>query len=384
MPSFFEGFLSIYEDDWVGGTAFSNPQPVFADSESLALTKNIQERSVQVSDSRVQKADTLLFRETKPQGEVNYQFRSSDILKTLYSHFQLATMEGTGTNPFQYGFYPKPSPLDWDKRGSFTQGAYSVSSEGQPYTVSILKKLFDTTQNGGTNAFFFKHGVCNYLRFQARVGDDAKAQASFKFVDLDAGTSVSENPNSVQVGSYATTPPFFSWAATVTIGGQGIPVSSFVLDSNQNYQEFSRLGKLQPENFQLSSYGLMGSFSFDLPQDAFAYVGSMFSGETFAFLATLRNGSSDQIVFDLPHCKRMPFEYKQQPTPALEAGIPFKAYESNGTYPIKVSVFTDYSFAPFNMFGDAWLGTRNVPDFELLDAALGARTLSEYTYYGNQ
>ena len=381
MPSFFEGFLSLYEDDWVGGTTFSYPQPLFVDSESLSLSKNIEEKPMQLAPSRVPRSDSLVFKEAKPEGNLVYQFRSSDILKTLYSHFQLATFEGT--SPYRYGFYPKPRPLDWEKRGTFVQGAYSVSSDGQPYTVSVLKKLFDTSENGGTNSFFFKHGICNKLRFQASVSDDAKVGASFKFTDFDAGTPVSGNPGATTVGSYATTTSFFSWVATVTIGGQAIPISSFALESDQNFQEFSRVGKQQPENYQLSSYSVQGNFSLDIPSDSFLYVGSMFSGQSFAFLAMLRNGTSDQIVFDLPHCKRMPFEFRQGETDALAASIPFKAYENAGTYPFKVTVLTEYAFEPFNMFGDALLGTRTIGEFELYDAGLGARTLSEYTYYSN-
>lgn len=383
MPSFFEGFLSVFEDDWLGGTSFNFPQVLHADSETLTLNKNIQEKAVQVSDSRVSKSDSLIYRETKPEGEITYQFRSADIVKTLYSHFQLATFEGS--NPYRYGFYPKPRPLNWELRGTFTQGAYSVNTDGQPYTVSVLKKMYDTTQNGGTNAFFFKHGVCNRLRFDVRNSEDAKAIAAFKFTEVDAGTPVSANPPQAAVGTYATTRSFYSWVATVSVGGQALDVSGFSIDSDQNFQEFTRVGKLQPENYQLSSYRLSGQFELDLPQDSFSYVASMFSGQTFSFMATLRNGTNDQVVFDLPHCKRMPFDYRQTPNQSLRAAIPFNAYESNGTYPIKVTVFTDYNFGAANvLYLDAWLGTRHVPDFELYDATLGTRDLGLYEFYTSE
>jgi hypothetical protein len=213
--------------------------------------------------------------------------------------------------------------------------------------VSVLKKVIDTnTSYGGTNAVFYKHGVCHKLDFSLQTGDDAKAHASFKFRDLDYGTAVSANPNSAEVGSYATTPSFVSTGASVTIAGTQVDISSFTLSSEQAVQEFTRVGRQAPENYNFSSYTAKGVFTFDLPLDAMKEVGYMFGSQTFSFLATVANSASDRVIFDLPNCRRLPFDFNAQSGDASVKGqIPFEAFETNGTYPMRVTVDTGYSFS---------------------------------------
>jgi hypothetical protein len=340
----FDGFVSVFEDDWVGGTTHSYPQPLYLDQDSLTFGKEIVVLGQAVGDGRVTNSDSVVYKAAKPEGGLTFQFRSSDILKTLYSHFQLGSVE-SGTSPYRYSFYPKKDPLDWSTRGTSPRGTYG-ETPGQPYTVSVLKKVLSPANAyGGTNSFFFKHAICDKLGFNLSVGDDAKAQANFKFRDLDYGTAVSANPDSVEVGTYAKTPSFISWGASISLGGTAYDLSAFRLNSDQSSQEFSRLGRQAPENFNYDSYKITGEAMFDLPLDAMKEIGSMFTGQTFAFVATLYNGTADRVVFNLPTCRRMPFDFSPKSgAESLGVSMPFEAFESAGTYPIKVTVDTTYSF----------------------------------------
>lgn len=369
----YEGWISIFEDDWIGGAAHTDPQALCVDKESLTFDKAIDYRNQSVGLGRVGLADHLVFKEKKPKGAISFQFRNSELNKVLLAHFQNGTTNGT-----RYSFYPRTNPLDYSFLGTHPNHAYG-EVEAQPYTVSVLKKLYNTSQNGGTNSFFFKHGVCDKLGFQVQVGQDAKAQANFVFRDVDTGTAVSDNPNSTSVGSYATTSPFQFWSATVLLGGASFEVTSFDIQSDQGVQEYSRVGRQDPENYQFGGYTCKGNFGFDLPYDALKHVGSMFGGQPFSFVATLYNNSNEQVVFDLPYCKRLPFDYQfPDGVSPMSGRIPFQAFESNGIYPIKVTVDTSYNLLSLTHL-DAILGTRTVASMDVYDAGTGARTLSSFT-----
>lgn len=371
----FEGFISIFEDDLYDGSTFTSPQALHVDQENLSLGKYIEYRNESVGSGRVGLATHLVYKEKKPKGGFTYQFRSGDINKVLLCHFQNGTYDGTS----RYSFYPRTNPLDFNNQGSLPNQAYGRVI-AKPYTVSILKKLFDTTSNGGTNSFFFKHGICDKLGFRLNSGDDAKAEANFVFRDLDYGTAVSAVPGSDgTVGSYATTPSFQYWSATVTMDGAAFEISAFDIASDQSIQEYSKVGRQDPEAYQFSGYSLRGNFAFDLPYDSLKQVGSMFGGLPFAFVATLYNGTTDRVMIEMPYCKRLPFDFNtgggDKP---LTGRVPFQAFENAGTYPIKITVDTEYTF-PGLLILDGVLGARTLASMDEYDASLGARTLSSYT-----
>jgi hypothetical protein len=342
---FNSSWTAIFEDDDVPYTTFSQPQPLEIAQIGLNFNKEIFVSANQVSDTPATNLEAVIYKAAKPSGGFTYDFRSSDILKVLMAHYQLGTAAAT-SSPFKYHFYPKKNPLTWETTGTFCKGTYGRAN-GRPYSVSVLKKVIDTSSAyGGTNAVFYKHGICDKLSFSLQTGDDAKASASFKFRDLDYGTAVSANPNSSEVGSYATTPSFVSTGASVTIAGTSVDISSFQLESSQAAQEFTRVGRQAPENYNFSSYSARGVFTFDLPLDAMKEVGSMFGSQTFSFLATVANSTSDRVIFDMPNCRRLPFDFNAQSGDASVKGqIPFEAFETNGTYPMRVTVDTTYSFS---------------------------------------
>lgn len=336
-------WVSVFEDDSSTGTVFSNPQPLCTEQDNLAMGKEVQVREQSVGNTRSPNDKVVVLKGAKPQGGIAFQFRSSDLLKVAYSHFQLGSA-GTVGSYHRYSFYPKKEPLNWGTVGAHPLGTYG-SSNGQPYTVSLMKKAIDqNSAYGGTNALFFKHGVCDKLSFKMGSDDLAMAQAGFKFRDLDYGTSVPANPQSAAIGSYATTPGFVGCNASVAIGGVAFDVAAFEINSDQGAQEFSRVGRQAPENYNFDKYKLTGNFSFDLPMDGMKEIGSMFGTQPFAFLATLFNSANDQVVFDMPVCVRLPFDVSGDgDTP--RASIPFEAFESGGVYPIRVTVDTGYSFS---------------------------------------
>lgn len=370
----FEGWISVFEDNNYEGTVFSSPQVLHVDRENLSLGKYIEYRNESVGSGRVGLSSHLVFKEKKPRGGFTYQFRAGDLPKILLCHFQNGTQSGT-----RYSFYPRTNTLDYTDRGTIPDQNYGKVL-ARPYTVSVLKKFFDTASNGGTNSFFFKHGICDKLGLQLNAGDDAKAEANFVFRDLDYGTPVANNPGSDgTVGSYSTTPSFQYWSGTVTMDGAAFEISSFEINSDQSIQEYSKLGRQDPEAYQFSGYTLRGNFSFDMPYDALAHVGSMFGGSAFSFVATLYNGTSDRVMIEMPHCKRLPFEFNfSSGNSPIVGKIPFQAFESNGTYPIKITVDTEFTAIGYRVL-DGVQGARTVGAMNEYEASEGARTIGDYT-----
>jgi hypothetical protein len=254
----------------------------------------------------------------------------------------------------------------------------------KPYTVTAIKKLFDTGSYGGTNAFVFRGGIVDKLSFQLTTDSDAKLKPHLYFRGYDLGSAIPNNPNDGTVGSYSSYPSFQYWTGTVKMDGASYEVSSLSLESSHQTQEYSRVGRQAPENYQLSGYSLKGAFSFDLPQDALKQVGSMFVGSSFSLIATLFNSASDQVVIEMPYCVRAPFDYNFSGGNVSQTGaIPFRAFENNGTYPIKITVDTGYQVSQISLFGDAALGARSIPSGSWYDASATARTLSAFTYYSH-
>jgi hypothetical protein len=371
----YEGFIGIFHDaDW-DGTSHSNPQLLYADSENLTAGKDIKQKPFQVSNGRVKGTGALVSGPIKPEGDLTYQFRSDDCVRVLMSHFQMGVESSTGssdgTGPFQYGFYPTRKTPSYTANTGYGEGSYG-EQPGYVYSVSVLKKLTDTSSYGGTNSYFFKHGICDKLRVSLSAGRDSKLNPSFKFRDLDYGTAVARG----LVGSYSQAKAFGGWTATALVGGQSLEIEGLDFVSDNGVEEKSRLGRMNPDSFTFGEYSLKGAIKLDLPKDAMKFVGSMFTLQPFSILATLYQGTSNQLVLDIPHCKYLPFDFKL--AESVEGVIPFQAYSVNGQYPIRVTVNTDFLFEGFDLLMDATFGTRTVADHEDMDAGTEARTLSEY------
>lgn len=374
MSSGFQGYFTIFEDDWYRGTVMQYPEAIPVETDNLTFGKQIQKQDNNIRSDRYYLTDNLLSREIKPEGDLTYAFRSSDILKILNCHFQAGTrLEEEPVN--KYYFFPRANTLDYEDIGYQTPlGSVSFAA---PYTLSILKNL---GYDNNPNSFFFKHGIAHKLSFSCKVGDESKIQTTFKFRDLDYGTYVSGLPYGTAVGSYSAKQSFSYISATVILGDTSFPVSDFQIDSDQGVEERSILGRLNPENYVFKSYSCKGNFGFDLPDNAMDLVGSMFGTIPFSFTATLFNGTSDYINLSLPVCVRMPFDFKSV-VGNLTGKIPFEAFAFAGLPPFYVTVTTDALFPLFSLSlisFDAIYGTRDITTMVEFDAGTGIRDLTMY------
>lgn len=376
-----EGFIAIFSDsDW-DGTSHSFPQMLFADSEEFSVGKEIKQKPFQVSNFRVKGTGALVSGPVKPQGAITYQFRSDDCVKVFMSHFQMGTLFETGSSEggtFHYGFYPSRKSPSYNANTGYGEGSYGAEP-AYAYSVSFLKKYMETSQNGGTNSIFFKHGVCDKLKVALSSERDARLTGEFKFRDLDYGTAVPHLPGTTQIGSYSTKQSFTGWSATALVGGQSLYLTDLTFESSNGLEEKSRTGRLNPESFLFGEYTLKGLFNLDLPKDALKYVGSMFALRDFSIVATLYNGTADQVVFDVPNCKYLSFDWNNRGGQEdVSSSIPFQAFSVGNIYPIRVSVRTDYEFEGLDLIMDAADGARTVADHEDMDAETGARVLADY------
>ncbi len=377
----YEGFIAIFSDaDW-NGTSHSFPQLLYADSEEFSTGKEIKQKPFQVSNGRVKGTGAMVSGPIKPQGPVTYQFRSDDCVKVFMSHFQMGTLFETGSTEggaFHYGFYPSRKTPSFVTNPGYGEGSYGAEP-GYVYSVSFLKKYMETSSNGGTNSIFFKHGVCDKLKVSLSAEKDARLTANYKFRDLDYGTAVSHKPGTAQVGSYSTKNSFTGWSATALIGGQSLYLSDLMFESDNGVEEKSVVGRLSPESFSFGEYSLKGAFNLDLPKDALKYVGSMFGLREFSILATLYNGTADQVVLDIPNCKYLAFDWNNKGgLEDVSSAIPFQAFSTAGNYPIRVSVKTEYDFEGLDLIMDATDGARTVADHEDMDSEDGVRILADY------
>src|SRR5690606_5231071 len=99
--------------------------------------------------------------------------------------------------------------------------------------------------------------------------------------------------------------------------------------------------------------------------------------------ATLYHSASDRVIIEMPKCRRLPFDFNNPGGDKPWQGqVPFEAFESNGTFPIRVTVDTDHLIGYFTMFGDASYGARGT-GFATYNAGTGTRNLGDYTFYSH-
>jgi len=345
MAKGFEGYIMVAPEGsgWDGTSGLIRGNFLYADSESLGINKDIKDRPNKITYGRSLKASTRMLGKQSPGGDVEFQFRSDDLPHILMSHFQKYTgtnFSGVGSSRFT--FVPEKG-VPSTSGNSFGTGSY-LSAAGALYTVSVVKKFFDTSANGGTNAQWYNSCIADQLDFTMTAGDDAKLKAFFKASRADAGTPIPStlNPNS-SLGSYSTKPSFESWSATMFYGAGTLDLNKFSLMSKNNLQERTVIGKINPTNYKFGRYDIGGSFDLDMPYDGMKYFGSQFSGSSFSITGTLMNAPDDWVTFDLPNCRFEKFEAQIKGGAAETAfTLPFKSYESEdgSTAPIKVTVQT--------------------------------------------
>lgn len=344
MAKGFEGFIWVAPEGsgWDGTSALIRGNYLFADDESMSINQDIRDRPDKITYGRTLEASSRILGKKAPGGDVTFQFRSDDLPHILMSHFQKYIGTTFSSGSCRYTFVPEKGVPDYTGN-TFGTGSYT-SPAGDLFTVAVVKKLFDTTANGGTNGQWFNSCIADELEFMLEANDDAKLKVSFKAARADAGTALptSMNPSS-SLGSYSTKPSFESWSATMFYDGGTLELNKFALSSKNNLEERLVIGRQNPVNYKFGRYDIEGSFDLDMPYDGMKYFGSQFSGSSFAIVGTLQNASNDWVSFSLPDCRFKPFEVNMKGGAAETAfTLPFKAYQSGGgtVAPITVTLQT--------------------------------------------
>jgi hypothetical protein len=349
MSKGFQGWIAILPENkgWRGTSTLIRGNALFADSESMQINQDIKERPGKIVYGRAMKASNRVIGEQVPAGDVEYQFRSNDLPPICLAHFQKyigTAYGGAGTlvGSSQFTFVPEKGAPNFSG-SAFGTGSYT-SPKGDAYTVGVVKKLFDTTENSGINAQWYKSCLVDQLMFTMAAGDDAKCKASFKSAYVDIGTALpaSLNPSS-SFGSYSALPSFEFWTANLTMDGTVLEVNKLELTSKNNMDEYRVLGNKNPSKYRYGRTDISGSLDLDMPYDGMKYFGSLVGGSAFALSATMYNGTSDWVTFDMPNCRLKPMEVNFKGGDQETAfSIPFCAYESEDgqTAPISLVVHT--------------------------------------------
>ncbi len=354
MSKSYEGFVSIFENgSWGGGTPY-NPQALPIEFESLNVNQDIRFRDSLISDGRSYNDQTSVLLGKSPSGAIAYSFRADDCAKVFFSHFQRGTLEG-GT---KYTFYPSLGNVSFES-GRYGDGAYNGS--GYVYSVSILKRIL----SAGTNAQFFKNGVCDTLQISWAAGEEIKLNADFRFLSVDTGTACANLPYGTEVGTYSREPSLQASYGTLVHAGGSLGVNKIVLNLKNNLQVMGRTGARNSEAFTFGRHEVSGELGLDMPQDGFKYLGSMLGTRSFS--------ATSRITFSLPNCFYSPFELNSNKS-ANSLRLPFVAFGTGSLPPIQVEVYTAFE----DMFWDAAPAARTLAEYEIVDAANGTRDLSTY------
>ena len=350
MSKGYEGWLVVAPEPggWLAGSTNLRGNFLFADSETMHLGKEIKERTNKIVYGRAIKASTRVLGKQAPAGDIEFQFRSDDLPPILLAHFNKYIGSGFGgagtlTGECLYTFVPEKAVPTFGG-SAFGTGAYTAGA-GNVFTVSVIKKFFDTTQNGGTNAMWFKSCIVDEVMITCAANDDAKIKASFKAGTVDEGTKLGTllNPNS-SMGSYSSLSSFNSWAVNITWGGGTLAVNKMDITSKNALEERLVLGTINPADYRYGRYTVEGVMDIDMPYDGLKYAGTMLGGSTFSVVGTFLNSASDYVTFSMPNCRLKAFDPDiKGGDSTVTYGLPFVGYESEDglTAPITVTVRTN-------------------------------------------
>ncbi len=350
MAKGFESWIWIAPEPggWLAGSTNLRGNFVYADSENMKLGKEIVERTNKIVYGRTNKASVRTLGKQAPSGDIEWQFRSDDLPPVLLSHFQKYIGSGFGgagstTGECLYTFVPEKGAPTYGG-SAFGTGGYTAAS-GNVFTVSVVKKFFDTSSNGGTNAEWYKSCIADELQFSCSANDDAKIKAMFKAGTVDGGTKFASglNPNS-SLGSYSTNSAFNAWSINITWGGAALDVNKMEFSSKNGLAERLVLGTQNPADYRFGRFTCEGVFDVDMPYDGLKYVGTMLGGSSFSVVGTFSNGTADYVTFNMPNCRLKDFSPDLKPgDTTITYGLPFVAYESEdgATAPITVTVRTN-------------------------------------------
>jgi len=354
MPKGFEAWVAALPENKGWGTdTFNEGHYLFADSIVLSVGQEFTDRPDKLVYGRGEKASTRTKGAQKPNGDIEFQFRTNDCVPILMAHFQkhIGTEYGsTGTS--EYTFVPEKGQFDW-VGSSYGTGSYT-SPAGDAFTVGIVEKINDT-DTGTDNALWYKNGIVEQLVMTFAAEDDAKMTPSFKFKTVDEGTKITAayNPNNANFGSYSTLAPFEGFEGTFTVCGRtDLKITNLTVTSVNNSDDRPSLGNLNPTEYDFGKNIVSGVAQIDAPNDSLSHVGSMVADRALAVTGTLFNNANSLMVINMPNCRYEPFDVNPSGANAqTEYGLPFKAYESEDgqTPPITITVKTLGMGSAFNV-----------------------------------
>lgn len=350
MSKGFEGWIEISPavSGWNGTDAYGATRGnfVYADDETLQINRDTKDQSAKIVNGRVLKASTRITGKQAPGGGLTFQFRSDDLPPLCMAHFQKfsgTAFGGAGslTGSAQFAFYPEKGAPSFGG-SAFGTGAYTAA-KGNIFTVNILKKFFDTTDNGGKNTHWFKNCLVDQLEFTCEANSDAKVKANV--FAHDVGTLALDstfNPPGT-LGSYSVNSSYQAWNATLSFAGGTLDVTKLAWTSANGMQEYLSIGSINPSRYRWGRYKISGSLDLDFPYDGMKYFGSSAAESDLALTATFYNGTSDWVSFSFPKCRLNPVEANMKGgDQETTFTLPFEAYESEdgSTAPVVVTIHT--------------------------------------------
>ena len=391
MAKGYESSITLWENNGWWGTEVSDPIVPLVNSEGLSRTLILQERNTMVRSTRSILEDSLVWSESKPEGNLSITPRLEDALPMLYSHFQMRDPYASGST-YEETFIPSKYPPIYDSV-EYGTGTYG-SPSGAVYSIDVWRKIADADPDHGYesqwNTEKFSRGICNKLTFSMNANEDFELAGEFKFKDY-AGTSWGSNPGDSGAGDYSLG-SISDWShGTWSIENNDISdsdvipggLSSISIECSNNITEKKTLGASSRQVFDFGNYTVKGQFTTEWISDYFQEDLEDFSGPYFLSIAgTVYHSDTEYMTISMPRVRIKPFENKLgKPQEFAEVEIPFEAYEYQGTSPITVIVNSESQIVePKFTNWDAEYGARTIGLYDLADAGSTSRVLIDYDF----
>lgn len=345
MSKGYEGWINIREGNGWGSTTAREGMFYFVDAVDLSPNKEFTDRPEKIVFGRGLKDSLRTSGAVKPGGSVDFQPRSDDFPLVLMSHCQM--YNGTvSASVATYTFTNVKTQPDW---AGATYGTGAVASlyettAGDMFVVDINRKFH--AASSAANKETYTSAFADEITLTAAANEDVKVSASFKADTYGSSNSAASEDPSSSLGSYSTNSQFEYFSGTLVFAGDSstsIDVTTTNINSKNNAEERVVIGNLNPSKYPFGRTSVTGELTMDMPEDGLKHIGSMLDDVAFSYVGTFFNAADDQIIFNMPNCRRDPFGINQGGGEETnEQTIPFQAYESTdgATAPIVWTVVT--------------------------------------------
>ena len=342
MSKGYDGWIRCREGNGWGSTTAREGHAYYVDSVDMGPNKEFTERPEKIVFGRSLPANTRTSGALKPGGSLDFQPRSDDFPMILMAHNQMYTgTESAGVAT--YTIVPVQNNPDW-AGATYGSGGYSTAA-GDMFVVDVEQKMHNAA-TGTANLQSYVSCIVDELTLTAAANEDLKCSVSFKADSYGTSNSAdSDNPNS-SLGSYSTNSMFEFFSGTVTFAGDAstaIDITSLSVTSKNGAEERVVIGKRDPSKYPFGRSVQTGELTMDLPNDGLKHMGSMLDSVAMAVTGTWFNSADDFVAFNMPNCRRDPFNVNQSGGEETnEMTVPFTGYESadGATSPITWTVRT--------------------------------------------